>query len=337
MSNEVLWLKAFNVTEAATDPLIVNDKSGNGNYGTFNGDALYGMIAGYGRVLSFPGDDGYISVASDSEIAMSAQVTVGAHIYKTSDTACIIVEKNQSYRLQFADNTNKPQFSVYSGGAWRTITSAIAIPEDQWIFIEGTFDGSTLNLFVHGKVQTPVAHSGVITTNSNAVNIGGSGSGNNFEGYIAEILVRDTTTDIIQHREDLKRWLRKEQEIVIELLEVFIPGNAPLRVTSASESITIAVNKVAASYDPDSAYLTNVSNTVDLKYAIDGNVSNTVQLKWPIVVNISNTTQLKWDIIEAINNTVQLKWAIVTSSDEFIYTESSDPLQTELGSNLLIE
>ena len=61
-----------------------------------------------------------------------------------------------------------------------------------------------------------------------------------FGGHIGEIVIRDTGIDVAQHTTDLKRWLKKETEAVIELLSLDVPGD-PLHVCTYTDQIDVTV------------------------------------------------------------------------------------------------
>jgi len=139
----------------------------NGINGTFVGTASYtnGEVH---TAFNFDGSS-YITVPDSATLHFSRTMTAEAWINLHSVNAFAaneIVSKfgpfgqTQNSWTMSVDSSRHPYFTVVStnyahGGA--QVTSTNAIPLDQWVHVAGTYDGSTVKIYVNGKLENSVA------------------------------------------------------------------------------------------------------------------------------------------------------------------------------------
>lgn len=237
-----IWFKDFTPFEASAG--IVTDKSGNGFNATLAGACEFSNFAARGKVLRFPiTTTSYAQCNSNQRLDMVPNlITVGAWIWRDDNSQAMVIDRNNSFRLWFPDSSGKPRFDMHYSGSWHSILSDVAIPTQQWVFIQATRSPINAHLYVHGTLRgVGNSFDGVFTDSQEPIWIGRyQYGGYQFSGYIGEILVRHAFIDLDTHRADLKRWIKRTEGSVVELLELHAPGET-LRFCSRAAPITLTV------------------------------------------------------------------------------------------------
>lgn len=173
-----------------------------------NGTALNG--AGYtagvlGSAFSFDGIDDHVRVANNANLQITSAITVGAWIYKrTTGSFDEIISKwdatpfgQRSYTMS-VNPDGRAYFSLSTIGL---VTDASAyttslMPLNTWTHLAGTYDGSSVSIYVNGVLNSQSAYTGGIFSGSDDLSIGGVagavgvGSGISFfDGRIDEALI----------------------------------------------------------------------------------------------------------------------------------------------------
>src|SRR5579872_5071979 len=102
------------------------------------------------------------STANLSALTLSAWVKPD---YSQGSSQFTVISKGDTFTLGVNNNmppAKKAFFSIFDGIRWDTVTSNSAIPED-WTDIAATFNGSTIALYVNGKLESSQQISGVPT------------------------------------------------------------------------------------------------------------------------------------------------------------------------------
>jgi PKD repeat protein len=126
-----------------------NDASGNGNNGTAIGGVTY-VNSMTRPAANFDGSTGYIYVPDSPSLSLNS-FTLAAWINPSSiGGGNRIVEKgnSESYYLYLSSDGN-PLVGFYDG-AYHDVLSPAVLQTNTWCFIAGTYDGSTLKLYVNG-------------------------------------------------------------------------------------------------------------------------------------------------------------------------------------------
>jgi len=148
---------------------MATDVSGTGNSGTITGDPGLnsdGIAGSSGYDLDGSGD--YVRIPDSSSLEMSDTdaVTVSTWVNKDavqSGWIALVQKSDRSYNLQF-QNGNTPVFTIYDSN-WHTADSDITAQNGRWLHLVGTFDGSTVRMYVNGTLvgtatATEIADSG---------------------------------------------------------------------------------------------------------------------------------------------------------------------------------
>lgn len=222
--SELLWFKDFTLAEEQAGQCT--DKSGTGHTATLMGSATFFNFAARGKVLHFPlSTTAHVALAGTFTLGITRGLAVGAWIWREDSSPGVVIDHEGSFRLWFPDATGKPCFSVHSGGVWFDIQADTPVPTQQWIFIQGALGPIDAKIYVHGSVKGIGYPTGALGDPSTPLWIGRQAypSGNSFYGHVGEVLIRDVALDLELHRADLKRWIRRNQGAVIELLELHLP------------------------------------------------------------------------------------------------------------------
>ena len=172
----------------------VTDASGNGQTGTISG-ATWTPQGKFGSALSFNGINNWVTVASSSLLNLTAGMTLEAWILSTatSGTRDVIVKEGSNldiYNLYARNWRGRPESNAYIGGSNRTAEGGVALPANVWTHLAGTYDGTTVRLFVNGTQVASAAITGAIATSTGALRIGGNSMwGEYFQGTIDEVRI----------------------------------------------------------------------------------------------------------------------------------------------------
>lgn len=176
-----------------TSGTTVADSSGHGLAGTVQGAVRLGapgVLADTATAFEFTNSP-YVLVADNALLHPSA-VSVEAWFYKTADASFQRIVSggafpNNNWQL-YADNTGGLFFSVVdSVGSYHSVVSGLVIPLNTWAHAVGTWDGTTIKLYVNGVLRQSVPGSITMLTGSGGMGIGGDANGGNpWNGRIDE-------------------------------------------------------------------------------------------------------------------------------------------------------
>ncbi|GIW59894.1 MAG: hypothetical protein KatS3mg087_0960 [Patescibacteria group bacterium] len=121
-----------------------------------------------------------------------------------------IIDKDLAYNLMVSTNDT----GCASGGVgdivFRAFTASTericggTLPLNQWSYITGTYDGSSMRIYLNGVLQTQYSYTGTITTNDNPVYIGNSStSARHFDGKIDDVKIYNYARTSKQIIEDM--------------------------------------------------------------------------------------------------------------------------------------
>lgn len=159
----------------------VCDTSANTNDGAINGNPVWKGAADckYGNCLEFDGTEDYIEVVDNPSLdSIITGITFSNWVYrKTNQSGWINILNRQlgsgnfeHYAFAFADN-NYSFNGETDGGAFVLTTTEVA-PNNVWIHIAGTYNGSLVKLYVNGEEIDSVGHTGDFTADISSLYIG---------------------------------------------------------------------------------------------------------------------------------------------------------------------
>ena len=172
----------------------VADLSGNGNNGQI-GSATWITTGKYGKALNFGGGTyAGVTIPNATALQLTSGMTLEAWIYPTtvnSQWRDIIYKGTDDYFLMATTSaSSRPALAATFSGALSQIAGTTNLPANTWTHVAGTYDGSSLRLYVNGTQVASKVQTGNITTSSAALTIGGDPlDGQYFRGRIDEVRV----------------------------------------------------------------------------------------------------------------------------------------------------
>jgi hypothetical protein len=173
---------------------ILLDRSGRNNHGTLtNMDPASDWVASGGKLaLDFDGSDDFVNTGNWSNSL--TRISVSAWVRPTSGTRQDFVSKwgsiNYQYVLLQGVTASRFQFyiSTTSSNAIGSGDSTTVISAGVWYHVVGTYDGSTVRLFINGLLENSTSHSGNLSASTQNNLIGKSGDAL-FAGQLDDIRI----------------------------------------------------------------------------------------------------------------------------------------------------
>ncbi|MCI0669398.1 MAG: LamG domain-containing protein, partial [Myxococcaceae bacterium] len=99
---------------------------------------------------------------------------------------------DELYTLNANTGLNLPQLAIVTNGGLRTVHGTSRLPLNTWTYLTGTYDGTTLRLYVNGNQVASQAVTGVMVTSNAPLRMGGNSIwGEFFSGRIDEVRIYD--------------------------------------------------------------------------------------------------------------------------------------------------
>jgi LruC domain-containing protein len=143
--------------------------------------------------MNFNGTNAWVKVAGATNLSFTSQYSVSAWVKAGRHQTAKIIQKGDWDGLGLGqDLWNGWQTSVaFSDGTSALVNWGLGRPVlNQWYYLAGTYDGTTLKLYVNGTVENFVAVSKPIRTNNRFISIG-SDAGNQkfFQGLLDDVSI----------------------------------------------------------------------------------------------------------------------------------------------------
>src|SRR6185437_140650 len=185
----------------------VADASGNGNNGTVSG-ATWSASGKFGSALSFNGTSSLVSVPDAASLRLSAGMTLEAWVNPSAVTSAwrdVIYKGNDNYFLEATSSaSSEPGVGGTFGGSEGDVEGTAALAANTWSYLAGTYDGSTLRFYVNGTQVASLAHTGMVASSTNPLQIGGDSIyGQFFAGLIDEVRVYNVALSAAQVQSDM--------------------------------------------------------------------------------------------------------------------------------------
>ncbi|MFZ5366521.1 MAG: DUF2341 domain-containing protein [Patescibacteria group bacterium] len=193
----------------------VADSSGNSNTGT-SASSTNVTTGKFGNARSFNGSSDYISFSDSSSLKPTSAVTVEAWVKPTNftctgaDTNCAIFSKYGGnwigYKLEVT-SSGIPFFNICTPSTCPSATSTVALPSGTWSHLAGTWDGSSIKIYING-ILTGTGTASALSQDTTAPTIGKASwySGDYFNGVIDEVRISDIARTPEEIRQDAQRF-----------------------------------------------------------------------------------------------------------------------------------
>lgn len=144
------------------------------------------------------GSSQYVEVGNAMNAAFTgtSNITVEGWVNLESSGAFRTIAGNYSSGMQFLLRIDGglPVFWVDNGTTFQSIAGTTSIPVGTWTHIAGSWDGTTLKVFVNGALEGSNAVSGAFPTSTNSVRVGGSLTGSEYmDGLLDDVRIWNVT------------------------------------------------------------------------------------------------------------------------------------------------
>jgi len=154
----------------------VGDMSGNGNNGTWAGSGSHWTDGKFGKGGSFNGINDYVDCGTGASLNITSVITVGAWVYLSSaptEIRYILGKRDGAEAYSIDINVNRGiRFSTFDGGNHILYTGDNVWPLNQWFHVVGTYDGTTLVIYINGINVASQYSPGSISTSPYSFAIG---------------------------------------------------------------------------------------------------------------------------------------------------------------------
>ncbi|HXJ55654.1 MAG TPA: LamG-like jellyroll fold domain-containing protein, partial [Verrucomicrobiae bacterium] len=187
----------------------VADLSGNGNGGSLSSTTTWNAAGKYGSALSFSGTTARVTIADAPSLRLTNAMTLEAWVNPTTVSSAwrdVIYKGNDIYYLMATTSNGSGRPAV--GGTFNAVnvnlygTAVLAV--NTWSHLAGTYDGTTLRLYVNGLQVSTLTQPGLIQTSTNPLQIGGDSIfGQTFQGQIDEVRVYNRALSAAEIQTDM--------------------------------------------------------------------------------------------------------------------------------------
>ncbi len=127
-----------------------------------------------GNALSFDGVNDYVDAGNAASLNITNAITMQAFVKLNNLQWNGYVAKTSTYWIGRDQDANKFWMRLNTPAGWKDVYSTTIPVTGIWYDLVGTYDGTTLKLYVNGNLESTTVYSGTITANSgNNVFIGG--------------------------------------------------------------------------------------------------------------------------------------------------------------------
>ncbi|MBI3583168.1 MAG: DUF2341 domain-containing protein [Nitrospinae bacterium] len=178
----------------------------NDNNGTLTNTPTWTTAGRFNNALSFTGgtttDADYVvvsnaTVLNPGKLTVEAWAKSGVASWNVTDA---LVTKSSAYKLSTTSGSKTVSFSVYAGGAWRSVSytpSSIS----EWHHYAGTYDGTNIKIYVDGSLKNTTAYTGSVnTTDTGNLFIGYNGGSAYLSADIDEVVLYNRALDAAEIR-----------------------------------------------------------------------------------------------------------------------------------------
>ncbi len=175
---------------------------------------LFGQ--GSGKMLEFNGSSSYVNCGNInlSGTALTLQGWVKFNSFKATSpyiSSFIGIESGGTSHAQirFGDAgqlAERAQFVLYIGGTHQKLNSTTSLNANEWYHIAGTYDGTTMKIYINGELDVQMSAPGSFTANTQ-FNIGYNyATSRILDGYIDEVSVFKATLS----QTTIRNWMARK-------------------------------------------------------------------------------------------------------------------------------
>jgi uncharacterized repeat protein (TIGR01451 family) len=163
------------------------DGDANDIFGSYHGTLQNGATFATGQVgqaFSLDGVNDFVQVPDDPNLDIRGHITIDAWIKPVALGGRIVDKSGGSDGYLLGTDSGHLRLAIGS----TSISSSAILSTTVWTHVAGVYDGSQLKVYINGVLDTSLAASGAIPTNTLPLHIGADQSGlSNFNGLIDEV------------------------------------------------------------------------------------------------------------------------------------------------------
>jgi large repetitive protein len=172
----------------------ITDQSGLGHSGTAS-NATWTAIGHSGGAVSFNGTNAWVTVADAPDLSLTTAMTVEAWVHPAalSGWRTVIMKERPgglAYTLYASDNNAPPAIYANTGATEVSALGSNLLTLNVWTHLAGTYDGTTVRLYVNGSLISSKPLSGNLVSSTSPLRIGGNSIwGEYFSGLIDDVRI----------------------------------------------------------------------------------------------------------------------------------------------------
>lgn len=168
------------------------DSSGNGYTGTLVSSPTRTDDCKKQKCLSFDGSN-YVDMGNVLNLTSAITISVWLNASSWAGAWPMIVAKdvNVAYLLMQDDDMAGTKMGLRIGGAGsaNTAEGATDLNTNQWYLVTGTYDGTTINLYINGVLDATKARAGTIPTSAASLQVAAGNTANKFVGRLDDVRI----------------------------------------------------------------------------------------------------------------------------------------------------
>jgi hypothetical protein len=147
-----------------------------------------------GGSLTFNGTTQYVNCGNNSSINLTSYITLSTWTKKTyGSSASVPIDKGRdnygAWALIFDVVANKVEFHCRISGTNSSVVSNTSYGNNIWTNTTVVFTGTSLLIYINGRLDNTTNISGTIGTNAINFSVGKANDGYNWSGQIANVFV----------------------------------------------------------------------------------------------------------------------------------------------------
>ena len=265
------------------------DQGPDGLTGTLTGASRGSTGGKFGEYITFGGDAAHHVRVSHDDVLNLQTLTISAWVWPDSQASwdSVIAKRTSTVACYFLYSSGAspgwPDFYIHPdlGGSDLGLVANNPIPQDAWTHIAGTFDGTTMRLFINGveNASSEQASGETIETGVGDLEIGSlSLWGETFDGRIDDVRIYDYAQTAQQITDDMAESVVQAGETIVPLAGDITAASTVAGAVDTQQGLTstvTATSTTSATADLQQSLSSTIVATSAVTGAVDSQQSLT--------------------------------------------------------------